>query len=88
MFSFLINSKTFLFFLLILSLIYFILSRELFSFHEFVYFLLFALLVATFNPWWSDKIRVIIISSFLYLLKFALHPDMWPVWEKVLMVAE
>ena len=67
------------------------LSRELFSFHEFVGFLLFLLLFlllnSSFNSWWAGKIQGSILI-FLYLLRLALWQTVWSVLEKVLWGAE
>jgi hypothetical protein len=46
------------------------LCRELFSFHEYVGFLL--LLLSSLSPWWYDRIHGI-ISIFLYLFSLYLY---------------
>ena len=66
------------------SLIKWLLSRELLSFHEYVGFLLFLLLFkSSFNPWWSGKMQGVNLI-FLYLLRFALWQIIWSILEKVL----
>jgi hypothetical protein len=58
------------------------LSRELFSFYEYVGFLLFLwLLKSSLNLRWSDRMQGV-TSVFLYLLRFALCPILWFVWRK------
>jgi hypothetical protein len=52
-------------------------SLELFSFHDFVGFLLFWLLISIFNLWQSTGGYFYV----LYLLRFTLYPIMWSVLE-------
>lgn len=54
---------------------------------ELIYFLLFLLLISSFNLWWSDRIQCVISIS-LYLLRLALCPRMWSALEKVPLDAE
>ena len=59
------------------------LSKQLYSFHVFVGFLLFLLLLRnSCRPQWSDRIHGI-ISIFLYLLRSVLWPIIWSFLEKV-----
>ena len=81
------SRKSFITFL-ISSLIQYSSNRELFSFHEFVGFLLFLFLLNSyFNPWWSDQIQWV-ISILLFLLRLALWLTTWSVLEKVLCCVE
>ena len=55
----------------------------LFSLHDFECFGLFPLgLVSTFSPLWSEKM-LDMISIFLNLLRLALCPIMWSIFENV-----
>lgn len=53
---------------LISVLIYFSFSSELFSFHEFVSFLL--LFKSSFNPWCSDRMQSVVSIFFYFELCF------------------
>jgi hypothetical protein len=58
-------------------------SRELFSFHEHVDFLLFlSSLRSSFSSWRSDRMHGI-IAIFLYLLRLVLYLIMWSILETV-----
>ena len=71
--SFLLNSIKSLISFIISPLTERSLSREFFSFHEYVDFLLFMLLLKSkFNPWWSDKMQRVISMFFFNLLRLAL----------------
>lgn len=53
-------------------------TRELLSFHKFLSFLLFLLLIYSFNSWWYDRMQGVISSS-LYLCEVtqtSLYPSM------------
>jgi hypothetical protein len=64
------------------------LSNMVFSLQMFTYFLLlFLLLSSNFNVLWSDRIHGI-TSIFLCLLRFALCPNIWPIFEKILWAVE
>jgi hypothetical protein len=64
------------------------LSKVLFGLQLFVHFLLlFLLLSSSFIALWSDRIQEV-ISIFLYLLRLALCPKIWPSLEKVSWAAE
>jgi hypothetical protein len=82
-YSFTFNLRKSLISFLISALTYFSFSSELFSFHEFVSFLLFLLLlVSSFNLWWTDKMQGVILV-FLYPLRHVLCLSMWSTLEKV-----
>jgi hypothetical protein len=86
--SFSLNSKKSSLSFFISSLTNLSLSRALFSFHVYVDFLLFLLLLKTsLSPWWSDRNHGI-ISIFLYLLRPVLWWITWSILEKVSWVAE
>ena len=64
------------------------LDWELFTFHVYVGFLLFLLLLKTnLSPWWPDRMHGI-ISIFLYLLRVVFWPFMWSILKKVSWHAE
>lgn len=76
-FSFSFNSER----SLVSVLAQFSFSSEVLSFQEFINSLVFPLLLtSSFNPWWSDRIQGV-ISVFLYLMRFALCPNMWSILE-------
>lgn len=68
--------------LLISVLIYFSFSSELFSFHEFVRFLMFLLLfISSFNPWCSDRMQSV-VSIFFSLWALLWAPICGQFWRK------
>lgn len=71
--SFSLHSKNSLISLFLFVLTHFSFLRELFNFHEFVSFLLFQLLIPSFNACWPDRMGGV-ISIFIYLLRLALCP--------------
>ena len=72
--TFSLNSRKSLISFFISSLTKLSLSRELFSFHEYVGFLMFLLLLkSSFNPWWSDKIQ-------LFFQFYCMYRELQCVW--------
>jgi hypothetical protein len=83
MLSFLLCSRNFLISFPYFLMIHWSWSNVLFSLHVFEYFLLFLLLLnSSFIVLWSDSMQGV-ISVFLYLLRLALWPKIWPILEKV-----
>jgi hypothetical protein len=80
--SFSLTSRNLLISSFISSVTHWSLSNALFSFQLFAYFLLlFLLLISSFNALWSDKMHGI-ISIFLYVLRLALCPKIWPILRR------
>ena len=81
--SFSFVSRKFLISSLILFLTHSLFNSMLFSLHDFECFGFFPLgLVSSFSPLWSEKM-LDVISIFLNLLRLALCPVMWSIFEKV-----
>ena len=81
--SFSFVSRKFLICSLILFLTYSLYNTMLFSLHDFECFGFFPLgMVSSFSPLWSEKM-LDMISFFLNLLRLALCPVMWSVFENV-----
>ena len=81
--SFSFVSRKFLISSLISFLTHSLFNSVLFSLHDFQCFDFFPLvLVSSFSPLWSEKM-LDMISIFLNLLRLALCPIMWSMFEKV-----
>ena len=81
--SFSFVSRKFLIYSLILFLTHSLFNSMLFSLHDFECFGFFPLeLVSSFIPLWSEKM-LDMISVFLNLLRPALCPIMWSIFENV-----
>jgi hypothetical protein len=88
MFSFSLTSRNLLISSFISSVTHWSLRNVLFNLQLFAgFWLVFLLLISSFNALWSDRLHGI-ISIFLYLLRIALFPKMWSVLEKVPLAAE
>ena len=86
--SFSLNSKKSLISFFISFLTKLLLSRELFSFHMYLGFLLLLFFLKTsLNPWWSDRLHRT-ISIVFYLLRLVLLLIIWTILEKVPWSAE
>ena len=81
--TFSLNSRKSFISFFISSLTNLSLNKDLFSFHVYVGFLKFLLLLKTsLRLWWSDRMHGI-ISIFLYQLRVVLWPIIWSVLEKI-----
>ena len=81
--SFSLVSRKFFISSLISFLTYSFFNSMLFSLHDFEYLGFFPLgLVSSFGPLWSEKM-LDMISIFLNLLRLALCPIMWSIFESV-----
>ena len=81
--SFSFVSRKFLISSLISFFTHSLFNSMLFSLHGFECFVFLPLgLVSSFSPLWSEKMRDV-ISIFLNLLRLALCPIMWSIFEKV-----
>ena len=81
--SFSFISRKFLISSLISFLTHSLFNSILFSLHDFECFGFFPLgLISSFSPLWSEKM-LDMVSIFLNLLRLALCPIMWSIFEKV-----